>query len=187
MKAARQVWHEQLADMPAEKLVFLDESGAQTNMIRTHGRAERGVRVIDKVPHGHWQTTTMISAIRTTGPFASAIVSGATDSEVFRTYVNEVLVPQLSAGDVVILDNLQAHKAAGIQEAIETAGAQLLYLPPYSPDFNPIENMWSKVKGHLRSAAARTFETLQQAVWSALNRVTPNDCAGFFRHCGYAT
>lgn len=171
--------------MPLEKLVFLDESGAQTNMTRTHGRAPRGVRVIQKVPHGHWLSTTLIAAVRTTGSFAQAIVDGATDSEVFLTYVKEALVPQLKAGDVVILDNLQPHKAVGVKEMIEQAGARLLYLPPYSPDFNPIENMWSKVKRKLRSSAARTFEALQKAVWSALDQVTSQDCIGFFRGCGY--
>lgn len=171
--------------MPLEKLVFLDESGAQTNMTRTHGRAPRGERVIQKVPNGHWLTTTMIAAIRTSGPFAQAIVRGATDSEVFLAYVKDALVPQLKAGDVVILDNLQPHKAAGVKEMIEQAGAKLLYLPPYSPDLNPIENMWSKVKRKLRSTAARTFESLTQAVWSALDQVTQSDCLGFFRGCGY--
>jgi transposase len=185
VKAAREIWHEHLKDVPIEKLVFLDESGAQTTMTRTHGRAPRGVRVIEKVPHGHWLTTTMISAIRTTGPFAQAVIVGATDSDVFRAYVQEVLMPQLDAGDVVIMDNLQPHKAAGVKEMIEQAGARLLYLPPYSPDFNPIENMWSKVKRKLRSAAARTFEALTQAVWAALDQVTPQDCFGFFRGCGY--
>jgi transposase len=172
--------------VPAQKLVFLDESGAKTNMTRTRGRAPRGVRVIDKVPHGHWATTTMISAIRTTGPCAAAVVTGATDSDVFLAYVQHVLVPELKPGDVVILDNLQPHKAKGVREMIEAAGAKLLYLPPYSPDFNPIENMWSKVKQHLRSAAARTFDALQEAVTSALETITPSDCAGYFRHCGYA-
>jgi transposase len=172
--------------VPAQKLVFLDESGAKTNMTRTRGRAPRGVRVIDKVPHGHWATTTMISAIRTTGPCAAAVVTGATDSDVFLAYVQHVLVPELKPGDVVILDNLQPHKAKGGREMIEAAGAKLLYLPPYSPDFNPIENMWSKVKQHLRSAAARTFDALQEAVTAALETITPSDCAGYFRHCGYA-
>lgn len=168
-----------------EKLVFLDESGAKTNMTRTRGRAPRGVRVVDKVPHGHWAATTMISAIRTTGPFAAAIINGATDSDVFRAYVKHALVPQLQRGEVVIMDNLQPHKAAGVREMIEQAGARLLYLPPYSPDYNPIENMWSKVKQHLRSVAARSYDALQMAVWSGLERVTPHDCLGFFRHCGY--
>ena len=179
------MWHGQLKDVPVEKLLFIDESGAQTNMTRTHGRAARGVRVIDKVPHGHWKTTTMISAIRTSGPCAAAVVSGATDTDVFLTYVEHALVPELTPGDVVIMDNLQPHKAAGVRQMIEQAGATLLYLPPYSPDYNPIENMWSKVKRHLRSVAARTYESLQEAITSAMASVTPSDCAGFFRHCGY--
>lgn len=186
MKAARELWHEHLKDVPIERLVFIDESAAKTNMTRTRGRAPRGVRVIERVPHGHWSTTTMISAIRSSGPFAAAVVNGATDSDVFRTYVQHVLAPELAAGDVVILDNLQPHKASGIREMIESAGAMLLYLPPYSPDFNPIEPMWSKVKQHLRSAAARTFDALQEAVTSALHTITASDCLGFFRHCGYA-
>ena len=185
MKAARQLWHGRLKGVPVERLVFIDESGAKTNMTRTRGRAPRGVRVIDKVPHGHWRTTTMISAIRTSGPFAAALVGGATDGDVFLAYVGHALVPGLRPGDVVILDNLQPHKAAGVRGLIEGAGARLLYLPPYSPDYNPIENMWSKVKQHLRSVAARTSEALQEAVWSALDRVTPADCVGFYRHCGY--
>lgn len=171
--------------MPIERLVFIDESGAKTNMTRTRGRAPRGQRVIERVPHGHWSTTTMISAIRSSGPCAAAVVSGATDSDVFRAYVQHVLVPELHAGDVVILDNLQPHKAAGVRELIESAGATLLYLPPYSPDFNPIENMWSKVKQYLRSAAARSFDALQEAVTAALHTITPEDCLGFFRHCGH--
>ena len=185
MQAARALWHDHLKDVPIEKLVFIDESGAKTNMTRTRGRAPCGVRVIESVPHGHWATTTMISAIRSSGPFAAAVVNGATDSDVFRTYVQHVLVPELSADDVVILDNLQPHKAPAVREMIEAAGARLLYLPPYSPDFNPIENMWSKVKQHLRSAAARTFDALQEAVTSALSAITPSDCLGFFRNCGY--
>ena len=186
MKAARELWHADLKDVPVERLVFIDESGAKTNMTRTRGRAPRGMRVIDQVPAGHWATTTMISAIRTSGPFAAALVHGATDTDVFLAYVEHALVPELKPGDVVILDNLQPHKAARVRELVQGAGARLLYLPPYSPDFNPIENMWSKVKQHLRSAAARTFEALREAVWSALDRVTPSDCVGFFRHCGYA-
>ena len=187
MKAARGQWHAQLSDVDPSRLVFIDESGAKTDMTRTRGRAPRGVRVVEPVPHGHWQTTTMIAAVRTTGPCAAAAVSGATDSDVFRAYVEHVLVPDLRPGDVVVLDNLQPHKAAGVAEMIEAAGATLRYLPPYSPDFNPIENMWSKVKQFLRAAAARTREALADAITAALNTVTANDCLGFFRHCGYAT
>jgi transposase len=128
----------------------------------------------------------MIGAIRIDGPCAAAMVDGPVDADVFRAYVRLALAPTLHAGDIVVLDNLQPHKAAGVREMIEAAGATLLYLPPYSPDLNPIEPMWSKVKQLLRSAAARTFPTLQQAVWSALDAVTPQDCLGFFHHCGYA-
>ena len=186
MKAAREQWHAQLSDVDPRRLVFIDESGEKTDMTRTRGRAPRGVRVVEPVPAGHWQTTTMIAAVRTSGPCAAAVVSGATDSDVFRAYVEHVLVPDLRAGDVVVLDNLQPHKAAGVAEMIEAAGATLLYLPPYSPDFNPIENMWSKVKQFLRAAAARTREALADAITAALNTVTAGDCRGFFRHCGYA-
>lgn len=154
-------------------------------MTRTRGRAPRGQRVIEQVPHGHWQTTTMIAAVRTSGPCAPAVVNGATDSAVFCAYVEHVLVPELRPGDIVVLDNLQAHKAAGVEQMIESAGATLLFLPPYSPDFNPIENMWSKVKQHLRSTAARTYDALLQAIAAALATITAQDCLGFFRHCGY--
>lgn len=174
-----------MKNVAIERLVFLDESAAKTNMTRTHGRAPKGVRIIDKVPAGHWKVTTMISAVRSTGPCASAVVSGATDGDVFRTYVQHVLVPELKTGDVVILDNLQPHKSREVKDLIERAGATLLFLPPYSPDFNPIENMWSKVKSILRSVAARTFDDLQEAIDLALSRITPEDCLGFFRHCGY--
>ena len=186
MKQRREVWHEQLKDIDPKRLVFIDESGAKTDMTRTRGRAAPGQRVVEKVPHGHWKTTTMISAVRASGPCAAATIDGATDSEIFRSYVREVLVPELKVGDVVIMDNLQPHKAAGIQQLIEQAGAELRYLPPYSPDFNPIENMWSKVKQRLRSAAARTYQALLDAISTALASVSSDDCVGFFRHCGYA-
>src|SRR3954468_8882059 len=186
VKEKRECWHEQLQGIDPDRFVFIDESGAKTNMTRTRGRAPRGVRVIEPVPHGHWQTTTMIAAVRTTGPCAAAVVSGATDSDVFRAYVQHVLVPDLKSGDVVVLDNLQPHKAAGVREMVEEAGATLLYLPPYSPDYNPIENMWSKVKQFLRSAAARTQQALSEAITAALKTISISDCLGFFRNCGYA-
>jgi len=165
--------------------VFLDESGSQTSMTRMRGRAPKGERVVAKVPGGHWKIVTIISAVRTGGPFAAASIVGATDSDVFRAYVCEVLAPQLRAGDVVVMDNLTPHKASGVRQAIEAVGAELHYLPPYSPDLNPIENMWSKVKGKLRSLAARSIDSLHDAIGTALATVTPDDCIGFFRHCGY--
>lgn len=154
-------------------------------MTRTRGRAPKGERIVAKVPGGHWKIVTMISAIRPSGPFAAASIVGATDSDVFRTYVRDVLAPQLRAGDVVVMDNLSPHKASGVREAIESVGAELRYLPPYSPDFNPIENMWSKVKGKLRTFAARNIESLHDAIGAALATVTESDCLGYFRHCGY--
>lgn len=154
-------------------------------MTRSRGRAPRGQRVVAKVPGGHWKIVTMISAVRTSGPFAAGTIIGATDSDVFRTYVGQVLAPQLRPGDVVVMDNLSPHKASGVRQAIEAAGATLRYLPPYSPDFNPIEPMWSKVKSHLRSLAARTVDTLHDAIGAALSKITPSDCVGYFRHCGY--
>lgn len=165
--------------------MFLDESGSQTSMTRTRGRAPKGQRVVAKVPGGHWKIVTMISAVRTSGPFAAASIVGATDSEVFRFYVRDVLTPQLRPGDVVVMDNLTPHKASGVRQTIESVGAELRYLPPYSPDFNPIENMWSKVKRELRSLAARSIESLHDAIGTSLATVTPSDCIGYFRHCGY--
>lgn len=167
------------------QLIFIDESSAKTNMARLRARAPLGERARSKQPAGHWASTTMIGAVRLSGPCATLAVEGATDAEVFRVYVQQVLVPELNVGDVVIMDNLQPHKASGVREAIESAGAMLLYLPPYSPDFNPIENMWSKVKQWLRSTAARTFDALCDAIAAALHAVTPDDCLGFFQHCGY--
>jgi transposase len=167
--------------------VFIDESGAKSNLCRTRGRAPVGERLVAKVPHGHWKTTTILSAIALRGPFAPAAFDGPADRESFCAYVEQVLAPQLRPNDIVIMDNLQLHKAARVAEAIETAHASLLYLPPYSPDFNPIENMWSKVKTHLRSAAARTFDDLCHAIAAALKTVSGPDCEGFFQNCGYAT
>ena len=155
-------------------------------MTRLFGRCKIGERLVAKVPHGHWKNSTIIAAIRTTGPFAPAVFDGPADAATFQAYVQQVLAPALHPGEIVVMDNLAAHKTAGIGELIESSGASVLYLPPYSPDFNPIENMWSKVKQHLRSAAARTFDTLCDAVAEALNTVTQSDCLGFFQNCGYA-
>ena len=154
-------------------------------MTRTRGRAPKGERVAEKVPAGHWTTTTMLAAVRTAGPLAGAVVTGATDTDVFLTWVEHALVPALVPGETVVMDNLRPHKNPRVRELIEAAGCRAVYLPPYSPDLNPIENMWSKVKSHLRSAAARTYEALQQAVTDAMHAVTAADCHGFFRHCGY--
>lgn len=176
-----------MPDLDAARLVFIDESGAKTNMTRTRGRSQRGKRLKSFAPLGHWHTTTMISAIDLAGVRASMVLDGATDSEAFCVYIEQVLAPVLHGGEIVIMDNLQPHKHVRVQAAIEATGATLVYLPPYSPDFNPIEPMWSKVKQSLRSAAARTFDDLLNAIKQALAAVTRDDCTGFFRGCGYAT
>jgi transposase len=178
-------WHEQLNDVPLDKIVVIDESAAVTTMARLRGRCDKSQRLIASVPHGHWKVLTMIGAMTVNGVRAAVTIDAATDGEIFRRFVTEALTPVLRPGDVVVMDNLQAHKAAGIKEAIEAAGARLMYLPPYSPDLSPIEPMWSKVKQTLRSIAARSVEALQLAITAALQSITESDCQGFFRHCGY--
>jgi transposase len=166
--------------------VFIDEAGAKTNMTRLRGRSPQGQRVHDETPGGHWSTTTMISSIRLDGTTAAMTIKGATTSEVFRAFVEHILAPTLRPGDIVVLDNLSSHKDKPAIALIEQAGAEVRFLPPYSPDFNPIEKMWSKVKALLRSAKARTDEALLEAVGSALARVTSSDAEGWFASCGYS-
>jgi transposase len=156
-------------------------------MVRLRGRAPRGERLIDKTPHGHWKTTTLIAALGVEGVRCSTVVDGPIDGDVFEAFVAQVLVPQLQPGDVVVLDNLSSHKRQRTRERIEAAGAQLLFLPPYSPDLNPIEMVFAKVKQLLRGLACRSREQLWQAMQQVLDRVTATDAANCFRHCGYAT
>lgn len=171
----------------ARRFIFIDESAAKTNMTRLRGRGRRGQRVRDHAPHGHWNTTTMIASIRLDGTISCMAVDGATTRDVFREYVRQVLCPTLRPGDIVVADNLSAHKDRESEALIEARGARLDFLPPYSPDFNPIENMWSKVKTQLRSAQARTQEKLFTAIGQALQTVTSKDAAGYFFSCGYTT
>lgn len=173
--------------MPAARLVFLDESGANTQMTRRSGRSPVGQRLVCAVPQGHYQTTTMIAAVRLKGAQAPWMFDGPMDGELFLAWVKQGLVPLLQRDDVVILDNLSTHKVAGVQTAIEAAGARLEYLPPYSPDFNPIENLWSKVKQGLKNRAPRNARQLFKAAGAAFATVTPEDCRSFFLHAGYAT
>ena len=173
--------------MSATRLVFVDESGANTQMTRRHGRSPVGQRLVCPVPHGHYQTSTLIAAVRLKGPQVPWMFEGAMDGELFLAWVKAGLVPALQRDDVVILDNLATHKVAGVREAIEGAGARLEYLPPYSPDFNPIEPMWSKVKAGLKSREPRTARQLFKAAAAAFASVTPEDCHGFFLSAGYAT
>ena len=172
-------------DLDLSRLVFLDESGAKTNMTRLRGRAKGGGRCVDDTPHGHWCTTTMMSSIRLDGSTACMAIDGATSAEVFRAYVHHVLVPTLRPGDLVILDNLPAHKDREALDRIAEVGAEVRFLPPYSPDLNPIEKMWSKVKEFLRAAKARTQEALLRALAAALHTITPQDVQGWFSSCGY--
>ena len=156
-------------------------------MTRLRRRAPRGQRLIDKTPHGHWQTTTLIAALGLEGIRCSTVVDGAVNGDVFEAFVEQVLVPQLKPGDIVVMDNLSSHKVAGVREAIESVGASVWYLPPYSPDMNPIEKMWSKVKTWLRRVAARTVEGLIHAVGDAFRAVDAEECRAYFRSCGYDT
>ena len=176
-----------MADVSADRLVFVDESGANTQMTRRYGRSPIGQRLVCAVPQGHYQTTTLVAAVRLKGPQAPWLFEGAMDGALFLAWVKQGLVPGLQPGDVVVMDNLATHKVAGVREAIEGAGARLEYLPPYSPDFNPIEPMWSKVKQGLKSREPRKARQLLKAAGAAFAAVTPADCQGFFFHAGYAT
>jgi transposase len=167
--------------------VFVDESGANTQMTRRYGRSPVGQRLACPVPQGHYHTTTLIAAVRLQGPQAPWLFGGAMDGELFLAWVNQGLVPCLKCDDVVVMDNLATHKVAGVREAIEGAGARLEYLPPYSPDFNPIEPMWSKVKQAVKGCEPRNARQLIRAAGAAFAAVTPTDCRGFFLHAGYAT
>jgi transposase len=179
-------WHEQLAVEVATRLVFVDESGANTKMTRLRGRALEGRRLVARIPHGHYQTSTLISGIRLNGPCAPWLFEGPMNGEMFLAWVAQGLAPTLQKGDLVIMDNLATHKIQGIIKAIEAAGARLLYLPPYSPDFNPIENMWSKIKQILRSQAPRTESELLLAAKAAFQAISNADCKNFFFNAKYA-
>lgn len=156
-------------------------------MTRQYGRARPGQRVVDCTPHGHWKTTTMLAGLRLDGPVAPMVIDSPTDADVFTAYVQQVLVPSLRPGDIVVADNLSPHKIPCIRALIESAGAELWYLPPYSPDLNPIEPMWSKVKAWLRKVKARTLDALIEAIADALSHVTAHDALGWFQHSGYGT
>ena len=175
----------QLKDVPLKDVVVLDESYATTQFTRLRGRCPRHERLIAPVPHGHWKTLTMLAAITIEGVLAAASIDAATDSEVFTLFIRDVLVPSLRPGMVVVMDNLAAHKIAAIGQAIEQAKCRLVYLPPYSPDLSPIENIWSKVKQRLRSSAARVIPVLGDAMTAAFAAITPMDCHHCFDACGY--
>lgn len=182
----RQGWRFWQAHLDVRHLVFLDEFGAHTKLARLYGRAFRGHRVVDRVPHGHWKTTTFVGALRVGGFTAPTVVDGPMNGAVFLGYIQQQLTPTLRAGDIVVMDNLAAHKVAGVREAIEGVGTQLVYLPPYSPDFNPIELAFSKLKTLLRAAAERTIDALERRLAQLLDRFETKECRNYFRHCGYS-
>jgi transposase len=171
--------------LDVRRLVFIDETWAKTNLARTHGRSRRGTRLLAKVPYGHWKTTTFVAALRQDGLTAPVVVDGAMNGAVFLAYVQQQLVPTLRPGDIVVLDNLAAHKVAGVREAVEAVGASLVYLPPYSPDLNPIELVFSKLKWLLRTAAHRTVDGLWSLLGNMPDQFPPQQCLAYFRHCGY--
>lgn len=165
--------------------MFIDETWASTNMARLHGRSPRGERLRAGIPQGHWKTTTFVAGLRLTGMMATMVLDGPINREAFQAYVEQVLVRELRPGDIVIMDNLSSHKGQAVRQAIEAAGARLLFLPPYSPDFNPIENAFAKVKALLRAAAARTVEALWATIGSLIGRFTPEECTNYFAAAGY--
>jgi transposase len=169
------------------RLVFIDETWATTSFTRLRGRAPKGERLIDKVPQSHWKTTTFVAALRCDGLTAPTVIDGAINGPMFLAYVEQQLVPTLRVGDIVVLDNLSSHKVAGVRQAIEAAGATVVYLPPYSPDFNPIEQVFAKLKWLIRSAKERTVDGLWTLLGTLIDRFPPNECRNYFRHCGYAT
>ncbi len=181
----REDWFEGQLDLDPARLVFIDETGASTNMARLRGRAPRGKRLRAGIPQGHWKTTTFVAGLRLTGMMAPMVLDGPMNRPAFLAYVQQVLVPELEPGDVVILDNLPAHKGAQVREAIEAAGASLLYLPPYSPDFNPIENAFAKLKALLRKAAERTIEGLWHLIGTLIETFSPEECTNYFAAAGY--
>ena len=185
MQALRAAWSAQLAGVAARDLVFIDECGCHRAMTRSHARSRQGTRAFAGAPRNWGDNVSIIGALGLAGPLASFYLPGAVNGEWFLLYVREVLCPKLWPGAVVVLDNLSAHKAKAVRALVEAVGARLLYLPPYSPDFNPIELAWSKLKSHLRKAAARTTETLYTAIEEGLQTLSARNAQGWFAHCGY--
>jgi transposase len=185
--AKRRLWQVWRRFMDPSRFVFVDETGTATNMARRYGRSPGGARLVAALPHGHWRTTTFVGGLRQSGIVAPLVLDGPITGAAFRAYVAQFLAPALQPGDVVVLDNLAAHKVAGVRQAIAAAGASILYLPPYSPDFNPVEQLFAKLKALLRKAAARTKDELWQAIGRLLATVSPAECARYLHHCDYGS
>lgn len=181
----REAWRQEQSSLDPARLVFIDETWASTNMARRHGRCPRGQRLQVGVPHGHWKTTTFVGALTLRGFIAPWVLNGPINADAFETYVEKVLVPELRKGDIVVMDNLSSHKGSRVRKLIEAAGAQLRYLPPYSPDLNPIENAFSKLKALLRKAAERTVDGLWTKIGSFLDLFLPDECKNYFTAAGY--
>ena len=181
----RTLWRASQEQIDPGKVVFIDETWAKTNMTRRYGRSPLGTRLVEKTPCGRWQTTTFLGALRAEGFIAPLTVEGAINGSLFRAWVQQHLAPTLKPGDIVVMDNLSSHKVAGVREAIEAAGAELRYLPPYSPDLNPIEMAFSKLKKLLRDGAERTVDKLWELCGRILDEFTEHECRGYFKHCGY--
>lgn len=187
MKQARTEWIDGQPEWDCRHLVFLDETATTTNMTRQRGRSPRGQRCVASVPYGHWKTTTFIAGLRKDAITAPLVLDGPMNGAAFLAYIQTCLCPTLRPGDIVVADNLSCHKVDGVREAIEAMGATLCYLPPYSPDLNPIEKMFSKLKALLRKAANRTVDTLWTEIGRILDRFTPHECANYFASCGYVS
>ena len=171
--------------LKAPRLVFIDETAVTTKMVRHYGRAPRGVRLVAKVPHGHWKTLTLVAALRNNCLTAPTVIDGAMDGPSFLAYVSQVLAPSLRKGDLVFMDNLRTHRIDGVAAAIEAVGAKVRYLPAYSPDLNPIEMAFAKLKTALRKGAARTVKALMRLIRKLIKTFAPDECANYFRHAGY--
>jgi transposase len=178
-------WRRRIRGVAPECFVFLDESNAKTNMTRLYGRAPRGDRVIDFVPDGRWESLTMLSALRYDGSTTTMVYEGGTDILAMQTYVESFLAETLGPGDILVMDNLSSHRNSEVIGMIEATGAEVWFLPPYSPDYNPIEEMWSKVKAYLRKVGARSMKALVHAIGKAHESITAQDAIGWFAHCGY--
>ena len=183
--AARAELKAEQPSLDAPRLLFIDETAVTTKMVRHYGRSPRGERLIAKVPHGHWKTTTLVAALRIDCMTAPYVVDGAMDGPAFLAYVGQVLAPMLKKGETVFMDNLRTHKVDGVREAIEAVGATVRYLPAYSPDLNPIEQAFAKLKAALRKGAARTVKTLWKLIGKLVKAFAPEECANYFRHAGY--
>jgi transposase len=184
--AKRKDWIAGQSELDPEKLKFVDETWASTNLARKNGRSPKGERLVGTVPHGHWKTTTFVAALGACGMIAPMVVDGAMTSDLFIAYIEQVLVPTLKPGDVVVMDNLPAHKRSTVEEALKRVRCRLLYLPPYSPDLNPIELAFSKLKSMLRKAGKRTVDGLWEFLGQALDAFSPQECLNYMRHCGYS-